>query len=279
MTPRSTAGAKARQVATRSAADPARVAVPLVLALVVIANVSELTGLNNFACLGVLGFLLACTVWLRSWLVLPAVLMYFLFYSYWAVLPQSLSAVPAVPFLLPFGLTYFVLRKLLPAENTLSWLRRGQIDKATVFWIFATSIGSTVALLTWAFWSDNLGIGLKLMNDLGSLPTWLLILGVPVFALINAVGEELFFRGFLQESLQRSQIKPLLAITFQATAFAAIHAAAGFPNGAVGYAMTFTYACMLGYLRRRTGGMLAPYIAHVVADLCIGYFLVFKTIP
>ena len=64
----------------------------------------------------------------------------------------------------------------------------------------------------------------------------------------------------------------------QASAFAILHFAAGFPNGIAGYLMTFVYGLILGYLRERTGGLLAPYVTHVVADLVIGYFLYFYAI-
>ncbi|MGE0631753.1 MAG: hypothetical protein AB7O96_05070 [Pseudobdellovibrionaceae bacterium] len=40
--------------------------------------------------------------------------------------------------------------------------------------------------------------------------------------------------------------------------------------------MVFGYGIALGYLRYRTNGMLAPYIAHVIADLTIATFLVLR---
>jgi membrane protease YdiL (CAAX protease family) len=47
------------------------------------------------------------------------------------------------------------------------------------------------------------------------------------------------------------------------------------PERAVGYLMTFGYAMMLGYLRQRTKGILAPYIAHIIADTTIAGLLVY----
>ncbi|MBN2089862.1 CPBP family intramembrane metalloprotease, partial [candidate division KSB1 bacterium] len=57
--------------------------------------------------------------------------------------------------------------------------------------------------------------------------------------------------------------------------FAAAHFTSGFPNGVIGYLMVLIYGTMLGYLKERTNGIFAPYIAHVIADLTIGYFLYF----
>ena len=67
----------------------------------------------------------------------------------------------------------------------------------------------------------------------------------------------------------------ICVVTLQASAFAAAHVLLGFPNGRLGYLMVFVYGTMLGYLRVRSKGMLAPYLTHVLADLTIGYFLCF----
>ncbi|HYX72145.1 MAG TPA: CPBP family glutamic-type intramembrane protease, partial [Nitrososphaera sp.] len=58
-------------------------------------------------------------------------------------------------------------------------------------------------------------------------------------------------------------------VVIQAGSFAAFHYLAGFPNGVFGLAMVFVYGFMLGVLRRRSRGLLAPWIAHVLADIVI----------
>lgn len=98
-------------------------------------------------------------------------------------------------------------------------------------------------------------------------------LGVPLFALVNAFAEEVIFRGIMQGALSRAFRRQCLVVILQASAFAAFHFAGGFPNGYIGYLMTFIYGLMLGYLRERSQGLLAPFSAHVMADLAIGYFL------
>jgi membrane protease YdiL (CAAX protease family) len=230
----------------------------LVLAIVMIANASELSELSNLKSLALVTFLLAYSVFLRAWIALPTLLVYFFGYLYWAVIPEWAYTIPTVPMLVPFGLTYMVLRSAKLKEAHFLWFRKGELDRITWLWVIATVICSTAALLGWAMWTGIPSL---------SMP--------PVFSLVNALVEELVFRGIIQESLQKSLHKPWLVIGFQASAFAALHFAAGFPNGFVGYAMTFTYASMLGYLRLRSGGILAPSIAHVGADLCIGYFLMY----
>jgi hypothetical protein len=43
----------------------------------------------------------------------------------------------------------------------------------------------------------------------------------------------------------------------------------GVPGGAIGVALAATYGWMLGALWLRAGGMLAPIVAHVAADVVI----------
>ena len=43
----------------------------------------------------------------------------------------------------------------------------------------------------------------------------------------------------------------------------------GVPNGIVGVVMAGCWGLILAYLRHRTGGMLATYLAHLVADTTI----------
>jgi membrane protease YdiL (CAAX protease family) len=60
-----------------------------------------------------------------------------------------------------------------------------------------------------------------------------------------------------------------LSLLVQAWLFGALHYREGFPNGAWGLVMTAVYGIMLGVLRRRSQGMLAPWAVHVFADCVI----------
>jgi hypothetical protein len=94
-----------------------------------------------------------------------------------------------------------------------------------------------------------------------------LLLGALLFAGLNALGEEWVWRGVFQARLQRL-FPPVAAVALQAASFGAAHAH-GFPRGAVGVALAGGWAVLLGLLRRRAGGLLAPFLAHVVADATI----------
>lgn len=56
--------------------------------------------------------------------------------------------------------------------------------------------------------------------------------------------------------------------------FGFIHYAGGFPNGTTGTALAAIYGLMLGAIRIRPRGMLAPVVTHFFADLTIFMILV-----
>jgi membrane protease YdiL (CAAX protease family) len=194
-----------------------------------------------------------------------------------SVSPTFLKNLPSWPFLVPFVISTSVIALSREGRSALSWVRLGNIRATDVILVALTSFASAVALLVWAFWTDHLGIGVQMIQQFKEFPRWQVIgVGIPVFALINAFSEEVVYRGVLQEALIATIRKTGLAVLLQADAFAMEHFAGGFPNGYAGYAMVLVYGGMLGYLRVRTRGMLAPFLAHVVADLVIAYFLFFK---
>jgi membrane protease YdiL (CAAX protease family) len=59
------------------------------------------------------------------------------------------------------------------------------------------------------------------------------------------------------------------SVALQAACFGAAHFVEGFPSGWLGFAMASVYGAMMGMVCRRSGGLLAPWIAHVGADLTI----------
>jgi len=87
--------------------------------------------------------------------------------------------------------------------------------------------------------------------------------------------EEAVFRGVVMEAVDSALGPGSWSVVLQAAPFAAFHYQAGFPNGTSGLAMTFMYGIMLGVIRRISRGMLAPLIAHILADITIFSILIF----
>lgn len=212
----------------------------------------------------------------KKWEIYPSALVLAVLFLGPTIYPDFFWQVPTLPYLVPVAVTLFLVLIFRQARPELRWIRRGEIDFVSWLLIAATSLMASVALLLWAAWTDNLGAGAELVKELKDIPLWfLLFVGIPGFALVNALAGEAVYRGFLQESLEaRLGGRTSLILTLQASAFAAAHFWTGFPNGKIGYVMMFTYALMLGFLRMRTNGILAPFLTHLMADLVIGYTLI-----
>jgi hypothetical protein len=110
-----------------------------------------------------------------------------------------------------------------------------------------------------------------------SAPAWLILLGAAGFALVNAALEEAVWRGILQPELAE-RFGPGLAVGLQATSFGAAHAW-GFPRGVAGVALVTAWGVLLGLLRARSRGLLAPWLAHVAADAVIAAIVLTLVAP
>lgn len=220
--------------------------------------------------------LFATVLYRRAWAFLPCALLLVFLYVASRYYPAWVWRVPTAGFFVPLLLSALVCAPFGPLRARFRWLRKGSLDQVTWFLVILTSLVSALALILWALWTDYLGVATQMIGPLREAPRWFsFFVVVPGFALVNAAAEELVYRGFLQDALETAfPARPWLSLGLQASAFAAAHFQAGFPNGIVGYSMTFIYALMLGYLRRRSSGMLAPWAAHVAADAVIGVTLV-----
>lgn len=214
---------------------------------------------------------------LRNWLLFHSALLFLLLSLSGYIAPRFVYQFPALLLWYIFLLSILPLLPFRASRNTLRWLKWGKIDRGSLVWLVITSISATLALLLWAFWAEKSSMVTEMVTGLKIYSRWLIILiGIPLFSLLNALIEELIYRGLIQEMLAQMLNSPLLVIFLQATAFAALHYMSGFPNGAAGYLMVLVYGMMLGYLRHRSNGLLVPVLTHILADLTIFYYMVLK---
>lgn len=213
----------------------------------------------------------------RYWDLMHCILCFFLLLLFSfanTYFPLNLPA--PIPLFIPLLISTLLVLPLASARKTLTWLKLGSLDRVSWILILITGFGSMAALILWALWTDNLGLGVRMVQSMAACPLWLLVVfSVPLFALANAFMEEAICRGMVQEAAARTFGNPAVVLVLQSTVFAALHFQAGFPNGIAGYLMVFVYGIMLGILRMRSKGLLAPWLAHVIADLTIGYFLLY----
>lgn len=89
------------------------------------------------------------------------------------------------------------------------------------------------------------------------------LLAVLLTSPIQAVAEEVFFRGYLMQAFGSMVASPWFGIVFSAVVFALFHAGQNVPL----FVVRFTFGLVAGWLVWRTGGLEAGIAAHVVNNL------------
>ena len=192
-----------------------------------------------------------------------------LFCLLWALLPLTIPALHSWPQTLLVPITiYGLIVAIIPSlRRSILWSRVGHLNSKILILTVLTIVVSSLALVGWS-------VLLKREIDLHvtlipRMPVWLLPAAGLSFALCNAAMEEMAFRGIIMQALDSALGTSHVSIVIQAVSFAAFHYLAGFPNGGFGFVMVFAYGLMLGILRRYSHGILAPWLAHVAADVTI----------
>ncbi|MDX1941976.1 MAG: type II CAAX endopeptidase family protein [Saprospiraceae bacterium] len=86
------------------------------------------------------------------------------------------------------------------------------------------------------------------------------VLNLLVIAVLPAIGEELLFRGIVQQQLQRALNRPVLAIWLTAIIFSAIH------MQFAGFIPRVVLGATLGYLFYWTKNLWMPILAHFITN-------------
>jgi len=179
-----------------------------------------------------------------------------------------------------FGVPYFqvdlgvgllcyagIVRGVPWLRGTATWARWGSFDRDVRLLSAAACLLAAVALLSWyLLLHPNVTHIVKAFVP--DLPLGLLIVGGLIFSMVNAAVEEGAYRGVILHALDMSLGPGFAALVLQALAFGAVHIG-GFPRGWLGVGLACIYGMFMGVIRRRAGGMFAPWIAHVLTDVVI----------
>jgi hypothetical protein len=153
-------------------------------------------------------------------------------------------------------------------RGTATWIKRGTLDTDVWLLIGGCAVIAAVALGAWySILRPNMTDIVEAYVPPAPVP--LLILGGLLFSMFNAAVEEGAYRGVIQNGLETTLGIGTTALCLQAAAFGALHIRGGFPRGWIGVGLATVYGLMMGTIRRRSGGMLAPWIAHVLTDMVI----------
>jgi membrane protease YdiL (CAAX protease family) len=169
------------------------------------------------------------------------------------------------------GMLVYVLSCLVgrnPSDPVIH-LRLGRLTRTDVLGILGLALVSAIFLLAFrALMPPHEFLGDQLITE---IPAWLLALAGVLFATANAAVEEMLFRGAILHHLGHAfGVWP--AVALQAVAFGLLHLH-GYPYGPIGVALATVYGLLLGAVRLRSHGLLAPWLAHVVADSVIFVFI------
>lgn len=146
------------------------------------------------------------------------------------------------------------------------WLRRGRWTRDLPWLVAGTVAVTAAALLAWQRLFDGT-LPQAYLDVAAGRPWGAILLAGLAFSLLNAAVEEIVFRGVLLSAL--SQVLAVrAAVLLQALAFGLLHLH-GVPSGAVGMVMAGMWGLLLGIMRLRSRGLLAPYVSHIAADVTI----------
>jgi membrane protease YdiL (CAAX protease family) len=148
------------------------------------------------------------------------------------------------------------------------WFRRGTVNRPGLWLTVGIVPVAALALVvwTWAVGEDGTGKGpyRDLLADQGVV---VVLLGALAFSVVNAAAEECAYNGIAQRAFGLA-LPGVVAVALAAATFGASHWY-GFPNGWWGVLLAGAYGLMLSILRHVSGGLLLPWVAHVLADLTI----------
>lgn len=146
-----------------------------------------------------------------------------------------------------------------------AWCRRGRTRDLP--WLVAGTVVVTAgALLAWQRLFDG-KLPREYVDAAAGQPWWAIVLAGVAFSLLNAAVEEIVFRGVLLSALT-DVLGVRVAVVLQAVAFGVLHLH-GVPSGPVGMVMAGAWGLLLGVMRVRSRGLLAPYVTHIAADATI----------
>ena len=162
------------------------------------------------------------------------------------------------------------LREIAPWRRAGPWrLRQGAVGAA---------LGLLAGMALWAWYEKRPEELAEVVEYVRDWPIWAFVLAGVLTAVVAAVLEEAVYRGVVQDSLERILGSGFTALVMQAAVFAALHFPSGILQGLAGVGLVFPYGVLLGVLRRRSGGLAVPIIAHFSTDLVIVGIVLSRTV-
>jgi membrane protease YdiL (CAAX protease family) len=175
--------------------------------------------------------------------------------------PAAQTAWPASGLLI-VGLYTVVARRTRLLGSSFGWARVGRPTLTELVISMAIGVLSFLGVIVWVRLARP-----DLAEQAAAVPEVsiaILVLLAVAFAVINSLVEEMLFRGVFMYALEAALgIWP--AVVLQAVSFGLLHTQ-GFPRGPYGMLLAGVVGLVLAWLRLRTRGMVAPWLAHAIAN-------------
>lgn len=163
---------------------------------------------------------------------------------------------------------YAAVTRAVPwLRGSVGWAQRGTFDRGVGLLVVAAVATSSAALVLWYQLTKPDLIDV-LRNFVPDVALWILLSGAVGFSMLNAFVEEIAYRGVLMQATDAALGVGVASLVVQAAAFGLLHIN-GVPRGWIGVVLATIYGLMMGLIRRRARGMLAPWLAHVFTDVTI----------
>ena len=161
---------------------------------------------------------------------------------------------------------YAYVVAMIPAlRGTVGWVCVGKMT-AKIWFASATVI--ILGALILAVWVRENSPDLSRYASLvPNAPIGVLLLYGVAFAAFNAALEEIIWRGVMMEALDSAFGAGYCSLIIQAASFGAAHYRTGFPNSLSGGVLTFLGGLILGLIRRKSRGLLGPWLVHFFGDM------------
>ena len=178
-----------------------------------------------------------------------------------AFLPQVVRGI--APLLL--GASFFVV--LLPQECRLSLAL--PVRKHWLLWAIPFAVACMLAM----HWWFEAHAPLRLLPSLRRQAASVLWTVMPPALILNAIGEEVVFRGAFLSALLNAHGRSF-SIVVQAVAFGLVHYVGGIPNGLAGCLMAFAFGLGLGLFRVMTQSLWPGIAIHAAVGVFMGIRIV-----
>jgi uncharacterized protein len=173
------------------------------------------------------------------------------------------------------GLYLYAALLVGPLRRSMKWAALGRVDGGSLLVMVGIVVLSAIGVIAWTHVAKQDPTIRSHILPAG-VPSWLVPIYMVGFAGINAAIEEIIWRGVEMAALEAAFGAGILTLVLQAAHFGLAHYRGGFPNGWSGVGLTFMFGLAMGWLRRRTKGLLVPWCAHAAADFTIIWLVVHR---